>query len=56
MLLIHAVFGGIDQHGARTNDGWLLLVLVMFCLPLGTLFTLLGGAKWLKYRRERRPR
>ncbi len=50
VLLVRTVFGGISEHGPRTNDGWMLLILTMFCLPLGTLFSLLGGAKWLKGR------
>jgi 4-amino-4-deoxy-L-arabinose transferase-like glycosyltransferase len=54
VLLVRTVFGGISEHGPRTNDGWILLLLTMFCLPLGTLFSLLGGAKWLKNRSHHR--
>lgn len=51
-LLIVISFGGIHRHGPHTNVGWLLLMVAMACLPLGTMVSLLGAAKWLRDRRR----
>jgi hypothetical protein len=51
-VLTETVFGGIHQHGPHTNAGWLALVAAMMCLPLGSMLSLLGLAKWLRKRRS----
>jgi predicted phage tail protein len=43
--LMLTVFGGVTMHGPHTNSGWLALIVVMGCLPTGTLTLLLGVAK-----------
>jgi hypothetical protein len=45
------LFGGIGIHGARTNTGWIALIVTMMCLPFGSMLLLLGGAKYLRNRR-----
>ncbi len=44
-LLIFTVFGGVTDHGPHTNAGWLALIVVIGCLPLGTLTLILAIAK-----------
>jgi putative exporter of polyketide antibiotics len=53
VFLITVAFGGIHHHGPHTNTGWTLLIVAMMCLPLGTVFSLLGAAKWLRDHRHR---
>jgi len=43
--LMLTVFGGVTMHGPHTNGGWLALIVVMGCLPVGTLTLLLAVAK-----------
>ena len=44
-LLMLTVFGGVTRQGPHTNLGWMALVVVMGCLPLGCIALLLGVAK-----------
>jgi hypothetical protein len=44
-LLMLTVFGGVTRQGPHTNLGWMALVVVMGCLPLGCLTLLLAVAK-----------
>ncbi len=53
LLLTEKVFGGIGIYGARSNAGWLSLMFALMGLPFGLLLLLLGGAKWLRNRRQR---
>ena len=39
--------GGLTSHGPHGNLGWFGLLVALGCLPTGTFFLLLGGAKWL---------
>lgn len=58
-LATRFLFGGIGEHGPHTNAGWLSLIVAMMCLPFGTMLLLLGGAKYLRIRRQvgrQRPR
>ena len=43
--LMLTVFGGVTMHGPHTDGGWLALIVVMGCLPVGTLTLLLAVAK-----------
>ena len=43
--LMFTVFGGVTHQGPHTNMGWLSLIVVMGCLPLGVLSLLFGVAK-----------
>jgi hypothetical protein len=43
--LMLTVFGGVTMHGPHTDSGWLALIVVMGCLPVGTLTLLLAVAK-----------
>jgi hypothetical protein len=43
--LMFTVFGGVTRQGPHTNMGWLSLIVVMGCLPLGVLSLLFGIAK-----------
>ncbi len=43
--LMLTVFGGVTRQGPHTNLGWMALVVVMGCLPLGCITLLLGVAK-----------
>jgi uncharacterized BrkB/YihY/UPF0761 family membrane protein len=43
--LMLTVFGGVTHQGPHTNLGWIALVVVMGCLPLGCITVLLGVAK-----------
>jgi hypothetical protein len=54
--LLMTVFGGVGVEGARSNAGWLALIVGMMCLPFGLLIFTLGFAKWLRRRSlSRRP-
>ncbi len=48
--LMLTVFGGVTHQGPHTNLGWIALVVVMGCLPLGCITLLLGLAKLLGNR------
>ncbi|HXE08499.1 MAG TPA: hypothetical protein VN612_11415 [Acidobacteriaceae bacterium] len=50
--LMLTVFGGVTMHGPHTDGGWLALILVMGCLPTGTLTLLLAVAKVIGDRRK----
>jgi ABC-type xylose transport system permease subunit len=43
--LMFTVFGGVTRQGPHTNMGWLSLIVVMGCLPLGLLSLLFGVLK-----------
>lgn len=45
--LMLTAFGGVTHQGPHTNLGWIALVVVMGCLPLGCITLLLGVAKLL---------
>ena len=51
VVLVKVAFGGIGAQGPHTNLGWLGLMVAMGCLPMGTILTGLGVAKWLGGRR-----
>ncbi len=51
-VLIVLLTGGFRAHGPTTNLGWLCLIIAMGCLPTGTLFLLLGLAKWYEDRKR----
>lgn len=55
-VLAQFVFGGIGPQGPHTNSGWLALIVALMCLPFGLLLSLLGLAKWLRLRSQRRTR
>jgi hypothetical protein len=44
-VLMFTVFGGVTHQGPHTNMGWISLIILMGCLPLGCLTLLLGLAK-----------
>ena len=44
-ILMFTVFGGVTHQGPHTNMGWIALMVVMGCLPLGCITVLLGLAK-----------
>lgn len=48
--LMLTVFGGVTRQGPHTNLGWIALVVVMGCLPLGCITLLLGLSKLLGSR------
>ena len=50
--LMLSVFGGVTRHGPHTDSGWLALILVMGCLPTGTLTLLLAVAKLIGDRKK----
>jgi len=51
--LLETAFGGFGSTGARTNTGWLALIVGLMCLPFGGLLLALGIAKWLRNRSMR---
>lgn len=51
-VLTATVFGGITRHGPHTNLGWIGLMVVMGCLPTGTLTLLLALAKLIGDRKR----
>jgi hypothetical protein len=53
-ILTKTVFGGIGPQGPHTNGGWLSLIAAMGCLPFGSMLSLLGAAKWLRNKRQKR--
>ncbi|HEY5055231.1 MAG TPA: hypothetical protein VII58_03675 [Acidobacteriaceae bacterium] len=50
--LMLTAFGGVTHQGPHTNSGWLALMIVMGCLPTGTLTVLLAIAKLVGDRRK----
>ena len=44
-ILMFTAFGGVTHQGPHTNMGWISLIIVMGCLPLGCITLLLGLAK-----------
>jgi len=50
--LMLTVFGGVTHQGPHTNSGWLALMVVMGCLPTGTLTLLLALAKLVGDRKK----
>ncbi len=50
-VLLETLFGGFSRTGASTNTGWFALILVLGCLPFGSMLLALGVAKWLRNRR-----
>ena len=50
VALLMTVLGGVGVEGARSNAGWLALIVGMMCLPFGLMLTALGAAKWLRNR------
>lgn len=48
--LMLTVFGGVTRQGPHTNLGWMALIVVMGCLPLGCITLLLGVAKLFGHR------
>ena len=55
-LLLETVLGGFTRTGAHTNTGWFALILVLGCIPFGSMLLTLGVAKWLRNRRLARQR
>jgi hypothetical protein len=49
-LLMLTAFGGVTRQGPHTNLGWMALIVVMGCLPLGCIALLLGLSKLLGAR------
>jgi hypothetical protein len=54
--LLQLFLGGMTPIGAKTNGGWLALIVALMCLPFGALLLTLGIAKWLRNRSLRRMR
>ena len=50
-ILLETLLGGFTRTGAHTNTGWFALIIVLGCLPFGSLLLTLGVAKWLRNRR-----
>jgi hypothetical protein len=50
-ILLEPLLGGFTRTGAHTNSGWFALIIVLGCLPFGSLLLTLGVAKWLRNRR-----
>ena len=44
------VFGGVGPQGARSNPGWLCLIVFLMSTPFGVLLATLGVAKWFRNR------
>lgn len=55
-VLLQMFFGGFSRTGASTNAGWFALILVLGCIPFGSMLLTLGIAKWLRNRRIARGR
>jgi hypothetical protein len=55
-LLLVSILGGFTATGARTNGGWLALIVALGCIPFGGLLLTLGVAKWFRNRRLARLR
>jgi hypothetical protein len=50
-VLLVTVLGGYTRLGATTNSGWFALIVVLMCVPFGSLLLVLGVAKWVRNRR-----
>jgi uncharacterized membrane protein YidH (DUF202 family) len=55
-VLLETVLGGYSPTGARTNGGWFALIVMLGCIPFGSMLLVLGVAKWLRNRRIARGR
>lgn len=55
-VLLVTVLGGYTRLGATTNSGWFALIVVLMCIPFGSLLLMLGIAKWLRNWRRTRGR
>lgn len=53
-VLLVTVLGGFTATGAKTNSGWLAVIVALGCIPFGGFLLLLGAAKWLRNRNESR--
>ena len=51
-LLLVTVLGGYSPTGAKTNCGWLALIVTLGCIPFGGFLLALGAAKWLRNRSQ----
>ena len=56
VMLLQTLLGGFSPTGARTNSGWLALIVALMCIPFGGLLTALGAAKALRNRAGSRQR
>lgn len=56
LILLEAFLGGFTATGASTNSGWMALIVVLMCIPFGSLLLALGIAKWLRNRALARGR
>lgn len=50
-VLLETLLGGYTRTGAHTNTGWFALIVVLGCIPFGSMLLALGLAKWLRNRR-----
>lgn len=49
-VLLETLLGGLTPTGAKSNGGWLALIVALMCVPFGALLLALGIAKWLRNR------
>jgi len=55
-ILLVTMLGGYTRLGATTNSGWFALIVMLMCIPFGTMLLTLGIAKWLRNRRLAREK
>jgi hypothetical protein len=55
-ILLQTMLGGFTRLGATTNGGWFALIVLLMCIPFGSLLLTLGVAKWLRNRKLARER
>lgn len=55
-VLLVTLLGGYTRLGATTNSGWFALIVVLMCIPFGSLLLTLGIAKWFRNRKIARGR
>jgi di/tricarboxylate transporter len=55
-LLLVTLFGGYSRTGAHTNAGWFALIVMLGCLPFGSMLLSLGVAKWFRNQRMARSK